>query len=185
MSKSQKITEFSADRVEQQLIAALKKNQGSATVADLVGLTGLPKYQVQTMLPVVVNAYRGHMQVTESGEVIYRFSQGYTNQNKGLAATWRRTIKKVLQITALILKAVFKAWIVVMLVGYFALFVFILIASVVISIALSFARKDDDRDDSDDRAHGLASYRGIACLLLHRVGGCAQYRGQARRWWDR
>jgi len=182
MSKSQKITEFSADRVEQQLIAALKKNQGSATVADLVGLTGLPKYQVQTMLPVVVNAYRGHMQVTESGEVIYRFSQGYTNQSKGLAATWRRTIKKVLQVTTLILKAVFKAWIVVMLVGYFALFVFILIASVVISIALSFARKDD-RDDSGGGILGFYMVTRVfeSFLLLWLYSGDPQIRDQKKK----
>jgi hypothetical protein len=183
MSKTSKITEFSSDKVEHQLVAALKKNQGSATVADLVGLTGLPKYQIQTMLPVVVNAYRGHMQVTETGEVIYRFPQGYTNQNKGWAATWKRTIKKVLQVSALVLKSVFKAWIVLMLVGYFALFVFILIASVVISIALSFARKDEDRDDSGGGILGFYMVTRVfeSFLLLWLYSGDPQIRDQKKK----
>jgi len=183
MSKTSKIIEFSTDKVEHQLVAALKKNQGSATVADLVGLTGLPKYQIQTMLPVVVNAYRGHMQVTETGEVIYRFPQGYTNQNKGWAATWKRTIKKVLQVSALVLKSVFKAWIVLMLVGYFALFVFILIASVVISIALSFARKDEDRDDSGGGILGFYMVTRVfeSFLLLWLYSGDPQIRDQKKK----
>jgi hypothetical protein len=81
------------------------------------------------------------MAVTESGEILYKFPQGLSNPERSLG-------KKLLKWTGKALAALFKAWIVVMLVGYFALFVLILIVALVVSIALSFAKRGDDRDDS-------------------------------------
>lgn len=148
METTKKVYDFSPDKVRTQVTAALRRHGNGGTVADIVGLSGLPKYQVETVLPVVAADCRGQMAVTESGEILYRFPQGLSNPQKN----WG---KKILHGLAKVLKALFKAWIVVMLVGYFALFVLILVVALVVSIALSFARRDDDRDDSGGGIFGF------------------------------
>jgi len=139
METTKKVYDFPFDQARTQVAQALRKNGNRATVADLVGLSGLPKHQVETVLPAVVSECRGQMAVTESGEILYKFPQGLHNPEQSLG-------KKAWKVAAKVLRGLFKAWILVMLVGYFALFVLILIAALVISIALSFAKRDDDRD---------------------------------------
>ena len=183
MSKPRKIYDFSEEKVQQQLVTALRRNQGSATVADLISLSGLPKFQVESMLPVVVDECRGQMQVTASGDILYRFPKGLTNQARGASATWKRILKRFLTVSAKILTWLFKAWIVVMLLGYFALFVLILLAAVVISIALSFAKRGEDRDDSGGGILGFYLVTRVFefFLLLWLYSGDTQIRDQKKK----
>jgi len=148
MDKTKKVYDFAFDKVRDQVAAALRRHENRGTVADVVGLSGLPKYQVETVLPAVVADCRGQMAVTESGEVLYRFPQGLSNPEKSLG-------RKLLKWTSRGLAAFFKGWILVMLVGYFLLFVLILVAAILISIGLSFARRDDDRDNSGGGIFGF------------------------------
>ena len=148
MDANKKVYDFVFDKVRGQVATALRRHGNQGTVADIVGLSGLPKYQVESVLPAVVADCRGQMAVTESGEIIYRFPQGLSNPEKSLG-------KRFLRAAAMVLKAFFKGWIVVMLVGYFALFVLILVASILVSIALSFAKRDGDRDDSGGGIFGF------------------------------
>ena len=141
METTKKVYDFAFDRVRDQVAAALRRHGNRGTVADVVGLSGLPKYQVETVLPAVVSECRGQMAVTESGDIVYKFPQGLSNPEKSLG-------KKLLKWTGKALAALFKVWIMVMLVGYFLLFVAILLVALVVSVALSFARRGDDRDDS-------------------------------------
>jgi len=141
METTKKVYDFAFDKVRDQVANALRRHGNRGTVADVVGLSGLPKYQVETVLPVVVSECRGQMAVAESGDILYKFPQGLSNPEKSLG-------KKLLKWAAVALAALFKVWIMIMLVGYFALFVIILLAALVVSIALSFAKRGDDRDDS-------------------------------------
>jgi hypothetical protein len=136
-----KVYDFSFDKVRDQVARALRRHGNQGTVADVVGLSGLPRYQVEQVLPAVVSDCRGQMAVTESGEVLYRFPQGVVNPKK----SW---FKRFLSGTGKVLRALFKVWIVVMLVGYFIMFLLILVAALLISIGASIAKRNDERDDS-------------------------------------
>jgi hypothetical protein len=142
METTKKVYDFPFDQVRTQVTSALKKHGNRGTVADVVGLSGLPKHQVEAVLPAVVADCRGQMAVTESGEILYKFPQGLSNPERSLG-------KKLLHWTGKALAALFKAWILVMLVGYFVLFVVILLVALIASIALSFMRRDDDRDGAE------------------------------------
>ncbi len=138
--ESKKVYDFSFDKVRDQVARALRRHANEGTVADVVGLSGLPRYQVEQVLPAVVSDCRGQMAVTESGEILYRFPQGVVNPKKSL-------FKRFLSGAGKVLRALFKVWIVVMLVGYFILFLLILVAALLISIGASIAKRNDERDD--------------------------------------
>ncbi len=139
MNTTKKVYDFDFEKVRSQMTGALRRHGNQGTIADVIGLSGLPKYQVESVFPALVADCRGQMAVTESGEVLYRFP-------KGFAIPQRSWWKKLLHGGAKALAVLFKAWILVMLVGYFALFLLILLVSIAVSIALSFSRRDDDRD---------------------------------------
>jgi hypothetical protein len=148
METTKKVYDFAFDQVRDQVAGAFRRQGNKGTVADVVAQSGLPKHQVETVLPAVVSDCRGQMAVTESGEILYKFPQGLTNPDKSFG-------KKLLRWTTKALVALFKVWIMVMLVGYFVLFVVILLAALAISIALSFAKRGDDRDDSGGGIFGF------------------------------
>jgi len=141
METTKKVYDFPFEQVRDQVAGAFRRTGNRGTVADVVAQSGLPKHQVETVLPAVVSECRGQMAVTESGEILYKFPQGLSNPEKSLG-------RKLLKWTAKALAALFKVWIMVMLVGYFVLFVLILLVAIAVSIALSFAKRDGERDDS-------------------------------------
>jgi hypothetical protein len=153
--ETKKVYDFSFDKVRDQVARAFRRHGNQGTVADVVGLSGLPRYQVEQVLPAVVSDCRGQMAVTESGEVLYRFPQGVTNPQK----SW---FKRVLSGTGKVLRALFKVWIVVMLVGYFILFLLILLTALIVSIGASLAKRNDDRDDSGG---GLLAMYSVTRLI--------------------
>jgi len=148
METTKKVYDFAFDQVRDQVASSFRHQGNKGTVADVMAQSGLPKHQVETVLPAIVSECRGQMAVTESGEILYRFPQGLSNPEKSLG-------KKLLKWTAKALAALFKVWIMVMLVGYFVLFVVILLAAIAISIALSFAKRGEDRDDSGGGIFGF------------------------------
>ena len=101
MEKKKKIYDFPIEKVRSQVISAFKHHGSSGTVSDVMGFTGLPKYQVETAVKTVAADCRGQMAVTESGEIVYRFPQGFSNPQKSL---W----KNILRYTAKGLAALFK-----------------------------------------------------------------------------
>ncbi|MBN2739208.1 MAG: hypothetical protein JXR70_19675 [Spirochaetales bacterium] len=144
----EKIYKFNINQTKSRLVKVLKKNRNEATVADLVAASGLPTYQVQESLKVVLHEYRGHLKATESGELLYYFPQGMVSQLKGFGPRFRRFLQKAGEVLAAVFSFLFKIWIMVMLVGYFVLFVVILLAAIAAAIAISFAGNDKDRRSS-------------------------------------
>jgi hypothetical protein len=143
-----KIYDFSVDKVKTKLVTVFKKYRREATVADLIAETGLPKYQVEQSVKHVMNEYSGHLKVTESGELVYYFPHGMRNRIKGIGPALKNFWKSFLKVSGKVLSFLFKIWIMVMLVGYFILFLVILIAAIVASIALSASRRSDSRSRS-------------------------------------
>ena len=89
-TKTKKVYDFNMPKVKNQLIKVLKKRKNESTIADLMSASGLPKFQVEETIKVVSNEYRGHLKVTESGELLYYFPQGMRNQVKGFIPGFKR-----------------------------------------------------------------------------------------------
>ena len=138
-TKTKKIYDFNMPGIKNGLVKVLKKRKNESTIADLVADSGIPKYQVEQTIKVILNEYRGHLKATESGELIYYFPYGMRNQVKGFIPALKRFLSKSIKIISRILAFLFKVWIMVMLIGYFILFLVILIGAVVGAIALSAA----------------------------------------------
>lgn len=140
-------TEYKPEAVRDKIVDVFKKRKGEATTADLVALTGLPKARVEAELPAVSDEFGARLRVTESGEILYSFPSGLHSRYKGFGPSLRRFWKAFRNGAIAAAKLVFKVWIVVMLVGYFVLFVALVLLALLASIAVSFGGGKDDRDD--------------------------------------
>ncbi|MBN2535992.1 MAG: hypothetical protein JXB88_24140 [Spirochaetales bacterium] len=147
-TKTKKVYDFNMPRVKNELVKVIKKQKNESTVADLISASGLPKFQVEETIKVVMNEYRGHLKVSESGELLYYFPQGMRNQVKGFIPGLKRFFSEFAKVMVKILAFLFKIWIVVMLVGYFILFLLILVAAVLATLAISFGGKGRSRSSS-------------------------------------
>jgi len=158
MPEQKKVYDYKPEIVERQIVGVLRKRNRESTVADVIASTGLPKYQIQEMMNLVVRDYAGHLRVTESGEVLYYFPDGLRNQKKGLAAEFRKTVRRVLNITGKVLAFLFKIWIMVMLIGYFLLFIALLILAMLASIAGSANSRDSGRGRDRGGVGGIGGF---------------------------
>ena len=138
-----KVYDFPLERVEGQLVSFLRKRGNQSTVADMIAGTGLPKYQVEQTVKAVLDEYSGRLKVTESGEILYSFPTGMRSTKKGFGPAIKRFWSAFKRGAARILSFLFKIWIVVMLVGYFLLFLALMILAIVASFAASAAGGKD------------------------------------------
>ncbi len=140
-----KIYDYKVDAVKNKIVAALRKRKLEATVTDLVATTGLPNYQVQQTMNSVADEFRGQMKVTEAGEILYYFPSGFRSRYRGFGPTFKRAFKGIVSTTARVLSFLFKIWIVGMLVGYFLIFVGLLLLALLASVAGSAASNSQGR----------------------------------------
>jgi hypothetical protein len=105
------------------ILASLRRLKGRGTLGDVAGDAGLPNEAVRQGLKTLLETHEGHVSVSDSGELLYDFDPGLIERGSEplLLRAWRATTR--------VLRGGFKAWIVVMLVGYFALFVVLVIAA--------------------------------------------------------
>ncbi|WP_461255458.1 hypothetical protein [Treponema sp. R80B11-R83G3] len=119
----------------QKIVTTLKRKRKGAVAADVCAATALPLSVVNELLPKAAYEYSGHLRVTESGEILYYFPNGFTSRYRGLGAVFKKTAKKIFAVIKTSCAFLFKIWIVVMLVGYFMLFMALALASVFLSAA--------------------------------------------------
>jgi hypothetical protein len=107
-----------------ELLTTLRRLEGRGTVGDVAAEAGLPSEDVRSGLKSLLESHRGHLAVSDSGELLYEFDPGLIERG---TEPWlyraRRAVGKFF-------RGAFKAWIVVMLVAYFVVFVVLLIAAV-------------------------------------------------------
>ncbi len=109
-----------ADR-QYDILAALRRLGGTATVGDVVAATGLAAEDSRSALKSLLESHRGHLAVTDSGELLYEFDPKLIARGtEPLLARLKR------RVWSLFTKA-FKAWIVVMLVVYFVIMVVLVV----------------------------------------------------------
>lgn len=128
-----------------KLVACCKKHRDGIAAADLTAKTALPLETVRTLLPVCADEYRARLRVTESGEILYSFPHGFTSRYRGFGPAAGRFFDKAGAVLRKIAATLFKVWILVMLVGYFLLFIAIALAAVLASVAVQSQSKNENR----------------------------------------
>ncbi|MDR0567663.1 MAG: hypothetical protein LBG87_00455 [Spirochaetaceae bacterium] len=144
---------------------AFKKQQNGATVADIVAKTGLPLHTVRELVPLAADEYSARLQVTESGEILYSFPRGFTSKYRGFKAGFRVFAEKFGKIVKTAGSVLFKVWIMAMLVGYFALFMLIALASLLISLA----GNSSSNSRSEERGGGGLFFASFIFDLIIRI----------------
>jgi hypothetical protein len=149
-----------------KITETLKKQRQGVTVADIAGQTALPLATIRELVPLAADEYAGRLQVTESGEILYSFPQGFKSKYRGFRSILRRGAEKVLKGLKIVGAQVFKVWIMVMLVGYFLLFMLIALAALAISVASSSSSSDNR---SEGRGGGGLFLAGSIFDLIMRI----------------
>ena len=131
-----------------RIVTVLKKKTEGTTVADLVAATALPLEKVKELVPVASDEFGGRLQVTESGEILFSFPNGFRSKYRGFAPTLRRILSVLSKAAIVVGTMLFKVWIAVMLVGYFFLFMAIALVALAASVAVSASSSSDNRSSS-------------------------------------
>lgn len=154
-SRKPKVYEYDKTAVRDKLVRAFRTSARESTKADLAGLTGLPLYQIEAELPAVGDEYGASLKVTQSGEILYSFPGGMRSRYRGfrpwLARTWRAFRKGAVAVA----KTVFKAWIVIMLLGYFILFLALALFAMVASVAVQQGGGGGNKREDRGRGGGI------------------------------
>lgn len=141
------------------------------TVADAAVAGGLALRDAEAGLTWLVKEYRGHLRVTEEGQLLYFFPEGFTQPwrtRERLERVWDATSAGVMGL----LRFVVRAWLLVALTFYALLFVAILIG---------LSTQKSDRDDNR-RGGDLASalFRALFDALFWTFHPFSPFSYQAR-----
>jgi hypothetical protein len=120
------------------------------TVADAAAKTGLALRDAETGLKWLSTEYRGQLRVTSDGQLVHLFPQGFTKPWEGRDAR-KRAFRALGRGLMGVLRFIVRAWVAIVLVGYAAIFVALV-------IAMTFARQGNDSRRSDDLPGGALAY---------------------------
>jgi len=145
-----KILDYNKQEVRDQLLRALRSHTKESTSADLARATGLPLAQINAEMPAISDEYRGRIRVSERGDLLYSFPNGFKSRYKGFGPSLRRLWKTITREAVKTGKLLFKVWILVTLFGYFFLF----LALALIALFASVMMRAGGSSDSNDRRGG-------------------------------
>jgi hypothetical protein len=128
-----------------KVVEAFRRQQRGATVADIVARTALPLQTVRELVPQAADEYAARLAVTESGEILYSFPRGFVSRRRGFRARLGRFMEQFGRGIKIAAQTLFKVWIMVMLVGYFVLFMVIALGSLMLSVAASSSNSSHNR----------------------------------------
>lgn len=150
------------------------------TVADAAAATGLPLREAEQALHALVSEHRGHLRVTEEGQILFRFPHGFDKpwETQGRFMRVVRGIGRGIEGVA---RFVVRAWVTIVLVFYTLVFVAIL-------LGLIFGKEGRGGDKLAGLGLGLARLLGDALFWTFHpfspfnvVGAVAERREQSRR----
>jgi hypothetical protein len=133
-----------------QAILAHVDGRTPLTVADASAKTGLALRDAESGLTWLSSEYRGQLRVTSEGDLVHVFPYGFTRPWEGRDAR-RKLVRAVGHAVATALRFIVRAWVAVVLVGYAAIFVSLI-------IAMMFARQGGDSRRSDSMPGGALAY---------------------------
>jgi len=132
----------------QKIVTAIKSRKNGCTAADITAATALELSLVNELLPKAADEYSGQLRITESGEILYYFPDGYASRYKGFGIAAKKIFTILFRFFKKVSVLLFKIWIVFMLIGYFVLFLAIALASVFITVASKSGGKGSGRGSS-------------------------------------
>ena len=160
----------------ERITGIFKNHKNGITFSDVAAGTGLPLEKVKTLVPLAADEFSARLEVTESGDILYSFPGGFRSRYRGPGPALKRFLVSFARFAADALKVVFKAWIMVMLIGYFVLFMLIALASLFISISAS---------NSNNRRDGRGGWNfsaGIFSMIIRLWFYSELFGGGARRY---
>jgi hypothetical protein len=149
----------------QKVTEAFRGQRNGATIADIVAKTALPFRTVRELVPIAADEYSARLEVTESGEILYSFPRGFVSKYRGFRAGLRKAGEKIKKGIKIAASWIFKAWIMVMLVGYFIFFMLIALAALLLSAAAS-SGSNDRSSRRGGGAGGVYLASGIFNLII-------------------
>jgi hypothetical protein len=118
-----------------QLQAALKDPRTPVTIADAATMSGLALRDADRGLHWLSSEYRGHLRVSESGELVFLFPNGFTKPWE-TRDRFSRIFGAIGRGAMGALRLIVRAWVMVVLLGYVALFLAVV-------IGMMFANQND------------------------------------------
>jgi hypothetical protein len=149
-----------------KVLDAFKNQQKGATIADITARTALPLESVRELVSTVADEYQARLEVTESGEILYSFPHGFISKYRGFRQNLTRAMEKIKKGIKIAGTWIFKVWIMGMLLGYFVLFMFIALASLVISVAGSSSNSDNRSSRRENSLGGMYFASQIFNLII-------------------
>lgn len=130
------------------------------TVADASVASGLPLRDAEAGLHWLTSEFRGHLRVTEDGDLVHVFPSGFTKPWETREAT-ARVLSAIGRALFAAGRFVVRAWLLIAMVAYALIFVAII-------IGMTFARGSGDRDDGVGAGGALVGglFRAIADALF-------------------
>jgi hypothetical protein len=128
-----------AQRSAELIRGAVVHPEKGFTVADASTAAGIPLQDAESGLNFLTSDYRGHLRVSEDGDLVYVFPNGFTKPwetKEWLEKVGARASGALLGAFRFLVRA----WLLVVMVAYAALFVALL-------VGLMFAGRSSDRDD--------------------------------------
>ena len=139
------------------LESALKSPRAPLTVADAAAASGLPLRDAESGLHFLTSEYRGHLRVTDEGQLLYLFPNGFTKPWETRDAL-ERAFARVGRFLGGALRFVVRAWLTIAILGYAAIFLALI-------IGLTFARQGNSRNDGFGQL-GHVVFRVLADALF-------------------
>jgi hypothetical protein len=141
-----------AGRILEQKLADRPGGGRARTVADASAESGLPLRDAEAGLTWLTSEYRGHLRVTEDGDLLYTFPNGFSKPWE-TRERWERAVTAIGHTLASAGRFIVRAWLLIAMVSYALLFVAMI-------IGLSTAGRRDD-----DRAPGLGMLGGLFRMI--------------------
>ena len=108
------------------------------TIADASVASGLALRDAESGLHWLTSEYRGHLRVTEDGDLVHVFPNGFTKPWESREATWR-VLSSIGKTLLGVGRFIVRAWLLIAMIAYALIFVAVI-------LALTFARGSNDRD---------------------------------------
>ena len=151
----------------EKIVRAFKARKKGATNADISAATGLPLNTVRELVPAAADEYNGRLEVTESGEILYSFPHGFSSRYRGFGPSARKAATAAHRAIIAAGTSVFKIWIMVMLVGYFIVFMLIALASLFLSLAASSSNNRSRRGSTGNMYFSMSIFNLILRLWFY------------------
>jgi hypothetical protein len=136
----------------------LKEPTRARTIADAAAESGLPLRDAESGLTFLTSEYRGHLRVTDDGDLLYLFPTGFTKPWE-TREQWERAVTAVGHALASAGRFIVRAWLLIAMVGYALLFL-----AMIIGLSTAGGRRDDDRGPGLSMLGGL--FRMIADAMF-------------------